>query len=133
MKYVFQISDHPHTDIIRAWEEHMQESWSDYDGATRFVQLEKGGDGIAVIGGFAVYWDNSEGVEGHFVSGWSQRKNLSSVKDVILSLADKLGEVYIKTNKRQVRFVAQNLGKLVKKTDGFWYYVIKGDKHGKTE
>lgn len=111
-------------EIIRLWEENMQEPWSDYDKATKFIQKNQKGE---IIGGFAVYWDDSDGVAGHFISGWSARKNISSIMGVIKHLANQLGEIYIKTDKRQMKIVAGKLGDVVKKQGQFWYYIIKGD------
>jgi hypothetical protein len=109
-------------DIQRLWEENMKEPWGDYDKATKFIQKTPEGK---IIGGFAVYWDNSDGVLGNFISGWSSRKNLKSVIGVIQHLAKKLGEIYIKTDKRQMKIIAGRLGTLVKDTGLFCYYKIK--------
>lgn len=105
------------------WEHHMCEPWSDYEGATRFVQYDDYGD---ICAGFAVYWDNSDGVEGHYISGWSDRKNLHSVVDVIQHIADKLGSVFIKTDKRQMKIIGHKMGELVKNAGRFSYFIIRG-------
>lgn len=111
-------------EIISLWEENMKENWNDYKEATKFVQKDTQ---RKIIGGFAVYWDNSDGVEGNFISGWSARKNIHSVEAVIQHLANQLGEIFIKTNKRQMRIVANKLGKLVKKQGEFLYYIVRGN------
>lgn len=110
-------------EIINLWESNMHEKWSDYDKATKFIQKD---EKEKIIGGFAVYWDNSDGVEGNFISGWSARKNIHSVEAVIQHLANQLGEIFIKTNKRQMRIVANKLGEFVKKQGEFLYYIVRG-------
>lgn len=110
-------------EIISLWEENMKENWNDYKEATKFVQKDTQGK---IIGGFAVYWDNSDGIEGNFISGWSSRKNLESIEYVINRLASDLGEIFIKTNKRQMRIVANKLGEFVKKQGEFLYYIVRG-------
>lgn len=110
-------------EIIALWEENMKEKWSDYAQATKFIQKDAQGK---IIGSFAVYWDDSDGVQGNFVSGWSARKNLESVEAVIQHLANQLGEIFIKTNKRQMQIVANKLGELVKKQGEFLYYIVRG-------
>ena len=91
-------------EIIRLWEQNLGEPWQDYLNATKFVQYD---DNSNIIAGFAVYWDESDGVAGHFVSGWSARKNLKSVIGVIQHLAGRLGEIYIKTDKRQMKIISE--------------------------
>ena len=110
-------------EIIALWEENMKENWDDYAQATKFIQKNPQGQ---IIGSFAVYWDDSDGVQGNFISGWSARKNLESVEAVIQHLANQLGEIYIKTNKRQMQIVANKLGELVKKQGEFLYYIVRG-------
>ena len=110
-------------EVINLWEQNMDEKWSDYQNATKFIQRDKDNN---IIAGFAVYYDESDGVCGNFISGWSARKNLSSVEYVINHLANELGEIYIKTNKRQMRIIANKLGKLVKKSGDFLYYIVRG-------
>jgi hypothetical protein len=110
-------------EIIALWEENMKENWDDYAQATKFIQKNSQGQ---IIGSFAVYWDDSDGVQGNFISGWSARKNLESVEAVIQHLANQLGEIFIKTNKRQMQIVANKLGELVKKQGEFLYYIVRG-------
>lgn len=111
-------------EIVRLWEENMQEKWTDYDKATKFIQKDAQ---EKIIGAFAVYWDNSDGVTGNFVSGWSARKNVDSVIGVIQHLANQLGEIYIKTDKRQMKIIAAQIGEMVKKCDQFVYYKVRGN------
>lgn len=112
------------------WISNMKEPWFDYEKATKFVQLDNEG---RIIAGFAVYFDDSDGVQGNFISGWSVRKNFHSVVSVIQDLADMLGEIYIKTDKRHVKIFSKKMGKLVKNAGSFSYYIIKGKKNGKAE
>lgn len=107
------------------WEQNMKEPWSDYDLADKFVQKNEQGQ---IIGGFAVYYDESDGVCGNFISGWSVRKN-PSVLQVIQQVADLLGEVYIKTDKRQMKIFSYKIGKLVKNAGRFSYFIVKGKQN----
>lgn len=111
-------------EIIRLWEQNLGEPWHDYLNATKFVQYDDNGN---IIAGFAVYWDESDGVAGHFVSGWSDRKNIKSVIGVIQHLAGRLGVVFIKTNKRQLKIICEGLGRMIKSHDGYNYYKIEGN------
>jgi hypothetical protein len=113
----------PTKEMVRLWEENLGEPWHDYTNATQFVQYDEDGK---IIAGFAVYYDNSDGVAGNYISGWSARKNLKSVESVINYLAGRLGEIYIKTDKRQMKIISGRLGELVKKSGSFCYYIIKG-------
>lgn len=120
---VIEKIDYISPEIIALWEQNMGEKWSDYEQATKFIQKNSQGQ---IIGCFAVYWDSSDGVEGNFISGWSSRKNLESIEYVINRLASDLGEIFIKTNKRQMRIVANKLGEFVKKQGEFLYYIVRG-------
>lgn len=113
--------------MIRLWEENLGEPWHDYSNATKFVQYDKEGN---IIAGFAVYWDDSDGIGGHFISGWSARKNTKSVLHVIKYLADKLGEIYIKTEKRHMKIISEKIGEKVKNAGRFAYYIVRGNKNG---
>ena len=110
-------------EMVKLWEDNMGENWLDYKDATHFVQIDDNGN---INAGFAVYYDESDDICGNFISGWSNRKNLDSVEYVILSIAEMLGQVFIKTNKRQVQIIANKLGKLVKKQGEFLYYIVRG-------
>lgn len=113
----------PTQEMIRLWEEKLGEPWHDYTNATKFVQYDEDGK---IISGFAVYYDDSDGIAGNYISGWSARKNLKSVIAVINYLAKRLGEIYIKTDKRQMKIISGRLGELVKKSGSFCYYIVKG-------
>lgn len=113
----------PDDKVKSLWEERMEEKWETYAPATHFVQYDDFGN---ICAGFAVYWDNSDEVEGHYISGWSNRKNLHSVVDVIQHIADKLGSVFIKTDKRQMKIIGYQMGKLVKNAGRFSYFIIRG-------
>ena len=111
------------TPIVKSlWEDNMQEPFSDYDLADKFIQLNDSGE---IVGSFAVYYDESDDVCGNFVSGWSARKN-PHVMEILQMIADYLGEVYVKTDKRQMKIILHKIGKMVKNTDRFVYFIIKG-------
>lgn len=114
--------------VVALWEDNMKEPWSDYELADKFVQIGENG----IESGFAVYYDESDGVCGNFVSGWSVRKN-PHVCEILQMLADKLGEIYIKTDKRQVKIISHKLGEMVKNTDRFVYFIIRSKSNGKTK
>lgn len=116
-------------EIKMIWEAHMNEPWADYEKATHFIQEDNDG---TVAGGFSVYYDESDGVCGNFISGWSRRKNISSVCNIIQNIADMIGEIYIKTDKRNVKILALCLGNLVKHVGSFSYYIIRGKDNGKS-
>ena len=111
------------------WEQNLGESWSVYDKASRYVQITPQG----ITGGFAVYYDNSDGVAGNFISGWSARKNLRSVMYVLQQFADDFGELYVKTDKRQMKIICEKIGKLVKNAGSFAYYIIRSNNDGETK
>ena len=112
----------------KLWEQNLGESWSIYDKASRYVQITPQG----ITGGFAVYYDNSDGVAGNFISGWSARKNLRSVMYVLQQFADDFGEIYVKTDKRQMKIICEKIGKLVKNAGPFAYYIIRSNNYGET-
>lgn len=111
------------------WEKKMGEPWEIYDKASRYVQIAPQG----ITGGFAVYYDNSDGVAGNFISGWSARKNLRSVMYVLQQFADDFGEIYVKTDKRQMKIICEKIGKLVKNAGSFAYYIIRSNNDGETK
>jgi hypothetical protein len=54
-------------DILKArvlWEDNMREPWDNYALADKFVVVHDG----EIVGGFAVYWDESDGIAGHYCS-----------------------------------------------------------------
>lgn len=105
------------------WEQNLGEPWSVYDKASKYIQITERG----IIGGFAIYYDNSDGVAGNFISGWSARKNLRSVMYVLQQFADDFGEIYVKTDKRQMKIICEKIGKLVKNAGSFAYYIIRSN------
>lgn len=112
---------------IRLWEEHMLEPWLDYDGADRFI-IRHGDD---IVGGFAIYWDESDGVAGNFMSGWVARHSKVPVAEIMQRAADNAGELYFKTDQRTAKIILHKIGKLIKNESGFGYYIIRGRNHGK--
>lgn len=113
----------------RLWEESMQEPWFVYDKADMFSVLHDN----KIVGGFAVYRDNSDGVYGLYCSGWTARHSGVPADRILLQLASCVGDVYFKTDQRAAKFLLEKIGKRVKTTDRFVYYIIRGSKNGKTK
>lgn len=109
-------------DAKRLWEENMHEPWADYAAADKFV-VEDGGE---IVCGFAVYWDSDEGIVGHYCSGWAKHGAHVPTARIIKYLADSVGEVYFKTDKRTAKILLERIGEKVKTANGFGYYIIKG-------
>jgi hypothetical protein len=110
-------------DPIFLWAENMHEPWSDYDGADRFVvRDENSGD---ILGGFAVYRDDSDGIKGLFCSGWAARHKKVPCADILKQLVKNVGPVYFKTDQRTAKFLLEKIGKKVKNTGRFVYYIVK--------
>lgn len=110
-------------DPISLWEENMHEPWSDYKGSTMFiVRTEDTGE---IVGGFAVYRDNSDGIKGIFCSGWAGRHKKVPCDKIIKQIALNFGDLYFKTDKRAAKFLLEKIGKRVKTTDRFVYYIVK--------
>lgn len=103
------------------WEEHMHEPWSDYNGSDMFVVLD-GGD---VVGGFAVYLDDSDGIKGTFCSGWAQHGAKVPTDRIVKQIVSNIGPVYFKTDKRAAKFLLEKIGEKIKTTDRFVYYIVK--------
>ena len=111
-------------DPVFLWAENMHEPWGTYDGADRFIgRDENTGD---ILGGFAVYNDNSDGVKGLFCSGWVARHKKVPVAGVIKQLVKNVGPVYFKTDKRAAKILLEKIGEKVKNTSQFGYYIVKG-------
>lgn len=106
------------------WEEHMHEPWSDYNGSDMFVVLD-GGD---IVGGFAVYFDESDGIKGHFCSGWAERHRKVPTDRIVKQIASNVGDLYFKTDQRTAKFLLEKVGKRVKNVGRFWYFIVKGVK-----
>lgn len=111
------------------WEKNMQEPWSDYYNTDMFVVI---GDNEQV-GGFAVYRDKSDGISGIFCSGWAGRHKKVPCDRIIKQITRNVGDVYFKTNKRAAKFLLEKIGKKVKMTDQFGYYIVRGEKNGTTK
>ena len=111
------------------WEENMKEPWFVYDKADMFAVLHDN----KIVGGFAVYRDDSEGVKGLFCSGWTARHSGVPSDRILQRLADSVGDVYFKTDQRAAKFLLEKIAKRVKNTERFVYYVIRGNTDGKTE
>lgn len=122
----FSLSDEDKVLAKHLWEENMKEPWRAYDKADMFVVLHD----EKIVGGFAVYRDDSEGVKGLFCSGWTARHSKVPADRILRRLVDSVGDVFFKTNKRPAKFLLEKVGKRVKNTERFVYYVIRGNKNG---
>lgn len=112
-------------DPIALWEDNMREPWGNYDGADRFVvRDESTGD---ILGGFAVYNDNSDGIKGLFCSGWAARHKNVPCADILKQLVANVGDVYFKTDQRTAKILLEKIGKKVKNTGQFGYYIVRGN------
>lgn len=118
-------------DPIALWEENMHEPWVNYKNADMFVVRDDDTDDI--IGGFAVYWDESDGISGNFCSGWAGRHKRVPCARILQLLADSIGNVYFKTDKRAAKILLEKVGERVKNTERFCYYIIRGIKNGTAE
>lgn len=125
----FLLSDEDKALAKRLWEDNMQEPWSVYDKADMFAVLHED----EIVGGFAVYRDDSEGVKGLFCSGWTARHSKVPADRILQRLADSVGDVLFKTDKRPAKFLLEKIGKKVKNTERFVYYIIRGNQNGTTE
>ena len=110
-------------DPIGLWEENMHEPWNVYDGADRFIVRDEDTGGI--IGGFAVYNDESDGVKGLFCSGWAGRHKKVPCDRILKQLVQNVGPVYFKTDKRAAKILLEKIGERVKNTGRFVYYIVK--------
>lgn len=108
------------------WEDSMQEPWFVYEKADMFVVLHD----EKIVGGFAVYRDDSEGVKGLFCSGWTARHSKVPADRILQRLADSVGDILFKTDKRAAKFLLEKIGQKVKNTERFGYYIIRGNKNG---
>jgi hypothetical protein len=105
------------------WEENMHEPWSDYHGSDMFVVL----DGGEIVGGFAVYLDDSDDIVGTFCSGWAKHHAHVPTDRIIKQIVSNVGPVYFKTDQRPAKILLEKIGKKVKITDRFVYYIVKGE------
>jgi hypothetical protein len=105
------------------WEQNMREPWADYKGADMFVvRTDDTGD---IVGGFAVYHDESDGVVGNFCSGWAQHGAKVPTDRIIKQIAVNTGDLYFKTDQRTAKILLEKIGKKVKTTDRFVYYIVR--------
>lgn len=125
----FLLSDEDKVLAQRLWEENMKEPWRVYDKADMFAVIHDD----KIVGGFAVYRDDSEGIKGLFCSGWAGRHSKVPADRILQRLADSVGDVYFKTDKRAAKFLLEKIGKKVKNTERFGYYIIRGNKNGTAE
>lgn len=109
--------------VIDLWEYNMHESWGDYAGSDMYIVLDNG----EVVGGFSVYADDSDGVSGIFCSGWAGRHKKVPCDRIIKQIAKNYGDLYFKTDKRTAKILLEKIGKKVKTTDQFVYYVVRGN------
>lgn len=113
--------DNDKAGIKQLWEENMLEPWSDYHGSDMFVVLDDGD----IVAGFAVYNDNSDGIKGTFCSGWAGRHRGVPTDRIIKQIANNFGDLYFKTDQRTAKILLEKIGKKVKTTDRFVYYIVK--------
>ena len=112
-------------DPIKLWEENMHELWSDYKGATMFIVRDENNSDI--VGGFAIYLDDSDGIVGTFCSGWAKHHAHVPTDRIVKQIASNVGPVYFKTDQRPAKILLEKIGKKVKTTDRFVYYIVKGE------
>lgn len=124
--YIEQIFGTPiawEPDPIALWEENMHEPWADYKNADMFVVIDDATGNI--VGGFAVYHDKSDDIEGIYCSGWAGRHKKVPCDRIIKQIVVNVGDVYFKTDQRAAKFLLEKIGKRVKTTDRFVYYIVK--------
>lgn len=118
----------PNQKAVSLWELNMVgEKFSDYTGADMFVLYNTESCPEEILGGFAVYRDDSDGIYGIFCSGWAARHKKVPVAQVIKQIAKNYGDLYFKTDKRPAKILLEKIGKKVKTTDRFVYYIVKDD------
>lgn len=103
------------------WEENMHEPWDDYAAADKFIVV----DGDEIVGGFAVYWDDSDGIAGHYCSGWAKHGAHVPTGRILQQLAKTVGDVYFKTDKRTAKILLEKIGERVKNVGRFGYFIVK--------
>lgn len=102
------------------WEENMHEPWDNYACADKFIVVDNGD----IVGGFAIYWDESDDIKGHFCSGWAIRHRKVPTGRIIKQIASNIGDLYFKTDQRTAKILLEKIGKKVKMTDRFWYFIV---------
>ena len=106
------------------WEDNMREPWSNYELADKFVVI----DDSEIVGGFAVYWDESDGIAGHYCSGWAKHGAHVPTARILQQLVANIGDVYFKTDKRTAKILLEKIGERVKNVGRFGYFIIKRGK-----
>lgn len=119
---IFSLTDNGKRLAKELWEENMHEPWKDYDGSDMFVVNDKGD----IVGGFSIYSDESDGISGVFCSGWAGRHRKVPTADIIKQIALNVGDLYFKTDQRTAKILLEKIGKKVKTTDRFVYYIVRG-------
>ena len=119
---IFSLTPDGNAIAQRLWEENMHEPWADYHGSDMFVILDKGD----IVGGFAVYQDESDGIAGVFCSGWAARHRKVPTDKIIQQIALNVGDLYFKTDQRTAKILLEKIGEKVKTTDRFVYYIVRG-------
>lgn len=119
---IFSLTPDGNNIAQRLWEENMHEPWADYHGSDMFVVLDKGD----IVGGFAVYQDESDGISGVFCSGWAARHRKVPTDKIIQQIALNVGDLYFKTDQRTAKILLEKIGEKVKITDRFVYYIVRG-------
>lgn len=102
----------------------MREPWENYELADKFVVVHDG----EIVGGFAVYWDESDGIAGHYCSGWAKHGAHVPTARILKQLAENIGDVYFKTDKRTAKILLEKIGERVKNVGRFGYFIIKRGK-----
>lgn len=105
---------------VDLWESHMHEPWSAYKGADMFAVM----DNHEIVGGFAVYHDESDGISGAFCSGWAKHGAKVPTDRIIKQIAKNYGNLYFKTDQRTAKILLEKIGKKVKNTKRFGYYIV---------
>ena len=103
------------------WEENMREPWINYENTDMFVVLDQDN----IVGGFSVYVDKVDDICGTFCSGWAGRHRGVPTDRIIKQIAKNYGDLYFKTDKRTAKILLEKIGKKVKTTDRFVYYIVK--------
>ena len=119
---IFSLTDNGKMLAKELWEENMHEPWDDYNNSDMFVVNDKGD----IVGGFSVYSDESDGISGIFCSGWAGRHRKVPTADIIKQIALNVGDLYFKTDQRTAKILLEKIGKKVKTTDRFVYYIVRG-------
>lgn len=123
---MYIVAVHNDPEFKDLWEQNMQEPWESYGDVDMFAVI----DGNLIIGGFAVYDDESDGIKGTFCSGWTRRHTKVPVEAILQQLVRNVGDVYFKTRRRAAKILLEKIAEKVKNTERFGYYIIRGNKNG---